>query len=260
MKKQREEGAEKNFRKMRWPCMSCYLSSDPSRNENFMKPFEDFGVRRATDFVTRLLPQGAWARCQSCQDVRRGALGKELGKELGGNKNNLPEAKRRRCGKKGKEFGELGGNTNNLPKEKRANLGRTLGGSTNNEFIKERSLASTQACEKCGECGRSLTCAHFWPVDWRRRTKQNWSIKCKECCPQPPNERLNGYMARNERNSSEAAAKPITCQACKQALPRTQFPPNSSKGKFDFRKPQTCHQCRAEGKHIKLGRKRQRIE
>ena len=47
MKKQREEGAEKNFRKMRWPCMSCYLSSDPSRHDNFMKPFEDFGVRWA---------------------------------------------------------------------------------------------------------------------------------------------------------------------------------------------------------------------
>ena len=94
MKKQREEGAEKNFRKMRWPCMSCMLSSDPSRNENFMKPFEDFGVRRAADFVTKLLPQGAWTRCQSCQDVRRGALGKELG----GNRNNLPKAKRRRYG------------------------------------------------------------------------------------------------------------------------------------------------------------------
>ena len=251
MKKQREEGAEKNFRKMRWPCMSCYLSSDPSRNENFMKPFEDFGVRRAADFVTKLLPQGAWARCMSCQDVRRGALGMELG----GNKNNLPEAKRRRCGKKGKEFGELGGSTNNLPKEERANLGRTLGGSTNNEFIKERSLASTQACEKCGECGRSLTCAQFWPVDWRHRTQKDRSIKCKECCPKPPKKRLG------EQRSIEAAARPIICQACKQALPRKQFRPNGTRERFDKRKPLTCEKCRAEGKHPKSGRKkRQRVE
>ena len=100
MKKQREEGAEKNFRKMRWPCMSCYLSSDPSRNENFMKPFEDFGVRRAADFVTKLLPQGAWTRCQSCQDVRRGAIGKERGGNKNNRQNNLPEVKRHRCGKK----------------------------------------------------------------------------------------------------------------------------------------------------------------
>ena len=231
MKKQREQGAEKNFRKMRWPCMSCKLSSDPSRNENSMKPFEDFDVCCASDFVTWLLPQGAWARCTSCQDERRGALGKELG----GNKNNLSEAKRRRCGKKGKEFGELGGNTNNLPKEERANLGRTLGGSTNNEFIKERSLASTQACEKCGECGRSLTCAHFWPMDWRRRTQKNRSIKCKECCPKPPKERLSGYMARNEQNSSEAAARPITCQACERALPRTENAVPSERNKRSIR-------------------------
>ena len=79
MKKQREEGAEKNFRKMRWPCRSCMLSDDPGRNQNFMKPFEDFGVRRASDFITKLLPHGAWTRCISCQDDRRGALGKELG-------------------------------------------------------------------------------------------------------------------------------------------------------------------------------------
>ena len=258
MKKQREEGAEKNFRKMRWPCMSCYLSSDPSRNENFMKPFEDFGVRRASDFVTWLLPQGAWARCQSCQDVRRGALGKELGKELGGNKNNLqnnlPEAKRRRCGKKGKEFGEMGKKFGEMGGQMGKELGKELGGNTNNEFNKERSLASTQACEKCGECGRSLTCAHFWPVDWRHRTQKDRSIKCKECCPKPPKKRLG------EQRSVEAAARPITCQACERALPRTQFRPNGSRGRFDKRKPQTCEQCRAEGKHPKTGRKRQRVE
>ena len=157
-------------------------------------------------------------------------------------------AKRRRCGKKGKEFGEMG-----------KKFGE-LGGVTNNEFMKERSLASTQACEKCGECGRSLTYAHFWPADWRRRTQKNRSIKCKECCPKPPQERLTGYMARNEQRSNEAAARPITCQACEQSFPRTQFPPNSSKGRFDFRKPQTCEQCRAEGKHPKSGPKRQRVE
>ena len=92
MKKQREQGAEKNFKKMRWTCMSCKLSSDPSRNENYMKPLQDFGVRRASDFVTWLLPQGAWARCTSCQNELRGALGKELG----GTENNISEAKRRR--------------------------------------------------------------------------------------------------------------------------------------------------------------------
>ena len=66
--------------------MSCKLSDDPSRNQNFHKPFQDFGVRRASDFVTWLLQQGAWARCTSCQDDRRCSLGKELGKERSGNR------------------------------------------------------------------------------------------------------------------------------------------------------------------------------
>ena len=47
-------------------------------------------VRCASDFIRWLLPQGVWARCNSCQGERRGSLG--------GN-----EAKRRRCGKEGKE-------------------------------------------------------------------------------------------------------------------------------------------------------------
>ena len=251
MKKQREEGAEKNFRKMRWDCMSCMLSSDPSRNQNFRKPLQDFGVRRASDFVTWLLPQGAWARCLSCQDDRRGSKG--------GNNNNMSEAKRRRCGKEGKEYGEMGKEYGEKGKEY-GEKGKELGGNTNNPHIKERSLASTQACETCKQCGRSLTCAHFWPMDWRHRTRKDMSMKCKECCPKPPKERLSGYMAENEKRSIEAAARPITCQACERALPRTQFRPNTSRGTFDLRKPQTCEQCRAEGKHVKMGPKRKRVE
>ena len=219
------------------------LSDDPGRNQNFMKPYQDFGVRRASDFVTWLLPQGAWARCISCQDDRRGALGKELGKELGGDTNNLPKDERKEFGKLGKEFGKLGGK---------------LGGNTNNSFIKERSLAASQACETCTQCSRLLTSKSFWPEDWRHRTKPDLKITCKECCPTPPKERLPGWVARSRKNSIEAAARPITCQACARNLPRTQFRPNRSKGKFDFRKPQTCEQCRAEGKHPTSGPKRMR--
>ena len=57
MKKQREEDAENNFRKMMWACMSCRFPNNPSRNQNFMKPFQDFDVRWASVFVTWLLPQ-----------------------------------------------------------------------------------------------------------------------------------------------------------------------------------------------------------
>ena len=97
IKKQRDEGAEKNFKKMRWPCNSCRLSADPNNNQNFMKPLQDFGVRSASDFISRLLPQGSWTRCSSCQQALRGRLG-ILGKEggkLGGNTNNEKNSERR---------------------------------------------------------------------------------------------------------------------------------------------------------------------
>ena len=219
VKKQREEGAEKNFRKMRWACMSCKLSDDPSRNQNFMKPYQDFGVRWASDFITRLLPQGAWARCISCQDDCRGSLGKELG----GNNNNMSEAKRRRYGKKGKEYGEMGKEFGEKGKEfgekgkEFGEMGKELGGSENNPYINERSLAASQACETCEQCGRLLTRTFFWTDHWRHRTRKQIRMTCKECSPTPPEAKLSGYFALNEKRKREAAAKPITCQVCKRS-------------------------------------------
>ena len=185
-------------------------------------------AHRACARLTDALRQGSLA-----------ALGGALGKELGGDTNNLPKDERKEFGKLGKEFGKLGG-------------------LTDNSFIKERSLAASQACETCTQCSRLLTSKSFWPEDWRHRTKPDLKITCKECCPTPPKERLPGWVARSRKNSIEAAARPITCQACARNLPRTQFRPNRSKGKFDFRKPQTCEQCRAEGKHPTSGPKRMR--
>ena len=85
-------------------------------------------------------------------------------------------------------------------------------------------------------------------------------IMCKECCPKPPKERLSGYMAKNEQRAIEASARPIACQVCERALPRTQFSPNGKRGTFDFRKPLNCHQCRAEGKLPTSGWKKRRVE
>ena len=204
---------EKNFNKMMWSCRSCELSDDPRRSQNFKKPLHCFNVRSPADFVNKLLPQGQWTRCTSCQHEKKG------------------------------EFGKLGG---------------SIGGSTNNTHIEERSLAASQACEECEQCGRSLTRANFWPVDWRHRMTKDRSIKCKECCPKPPNERLSGYAARTKQKSIEAAAKPITCQVCERSLPRSQFRKNS-RNKFDFRKGMTCEQCRADGKLPTAGWKKRRI-
>ena len=63
----------------------------------------------------------------------------------------------------------------------------------------------------------------------------------------------------NEQRSREAAAKPLTCQVCERTMPRTQFRPGKN-GQFDLRKPQTCEQCRAEGKLPTAGWKKRRLE
>mgnify|MGYP003333708742 CR=1 FL=1 len=237
---------EKNFKKMTWPCKSCMLSDDPNRNQNFRKPLQDFGVRWASDFITKLLPQGAWARCISCQDDRRGALGAELG----GEKNNLSKEARKAFGHLG---GEFGGNTNNISKEKRKELGGKLGGNNNNEKNNERCLASAQACEACAECGRMLPRAQYWPGDWRHRTSK--AIAYQKCFPVMPLKRPRGGNAANQQRAAEADGKPITCKICRQTLPRSHFRPGAN-GKFKLSKGLTCEQCRAEGNLDKGGRKR----
>ena len=81
VRKQRDEGAEKIFRKMRWDCRSCELSDDPIQSQNFTKPLSCFGVRNASDFVQRLLPQGKWTRCIQCSHERKGQSGGNANKE-----------------------------------------------------------------------------------------------------------------------------------------------------------------------------------
>ena len=135
----------------------------------------------------------------------------------------------------GKESGKLGGN----------------GG-------KERSLASSRARETCTRCSRLLPSKSFWPEDWRYRTKPNIKIMCMECCPTPRKERAGGFTAKNEQASIEAAGKPITCQVCERSLPRSQFRKNAG-SKFDFRKPMTCEECRAEGNLPTRGWKKRRL-
>ena len=168
-KKQRDEGVEKNFKKMRYPCMGCRLKNgDDENNGDHWKLLSEFGVRTRDDFVFKLLPHGAWSRCQACLAEIKGEHG-----HLGG------------------EHGHLG-DANSLSKEERA---------------------------EAGKLGNAV----------------------------------------NERRSREAAAKPLTCQVCERTMPRTQFRPGKN-GQFDLRKPQTCEQCRAEGKLPTAGWKKRRLE
>ena len=122
-----------------------------------------------------------------------------------------------------------------------------FGGSIDNAVVKKRSLDPTQACETCVLCCRLLGRVCFWPEQWRHRTRDDIKMKCQECSPTCPKGQPTGYLQLNEQRSREAAAKPFTCQVCERTLPRTQFRAGKN-GKFDLRNPQTCEQCRAEGK------------
>ena len=264
-KKQRDEGVEKNFKKMRYPCMGCRLKNgDDEDDRDHWKSLREFGVHTRDDFVFKLLPHGAWTRCQACRaEMKQKHLGEQghLGGKLGGNTNNpLTREERAEAGKLG---GKLGGDTNNpLTKEERAEagkLGGKLGGKTNNAVIKKRSFDAMQACETCEQCGRLLSRAFYWPEQWRHRTENKTKMKCKECSPTRPKGRPGGYVQLNEQRSREAAAKPLTCQVCERTLPRTQFRAYKN-GKFDLRKPQTCEQCRADGKLPTRGWKKRRLE
>ena len=78
--------------------------------------------------------------------------------------------------------------------------------------------------------------------------------------PQHSSETYLNFLCAFLRTSSRLFVIPpyVLHTQCQRSLPRTQFRPNASKGRFDFRKPQTCEQCRAEGKHPTFGPKRRR--
>ena len=134
-----------------------------------------------------------------------------------------------------------------------------FGGSIDNAVVEKRNLDATQARETCVQCGRLLGRAFYWPEQWRHRTRDDVKMKCKQCSPACPKGRPGGYQQLNEQRSIEAAAKPLTCQVCERTMPRTQFRAGKN-GKFDLRKPQTCEQCRAEGKLPTSGWKKRRLE
>ena len=54
--------AEKSLMKMHWECRACKIAG----RADFVKPMADFNVAKEWDFLNRLLPQGAWARCTRC--------------------------------------------------------------------------------------------------------------------------------------------------------------------------------------------------
>ena len=68
-KRQRDEAPEMNYKKMRYPCMSCRIKNgDDEKDIRHWKPYNEFfDTTKPEELNEKLLKQGAWARCLSCE-------------------------------------------------------------------------------------------------------------------------------------------------------------------------------------------------
>ena len=179
-------GVETDLLKMRWPCMACRLAG---RND-FIKPLQDFNVRKPSEFVWRLLPQGAWSRCIPCSKERRG----RLGSGAGGNANNDTNIQRQlaagramlecKCCSSSKtrsEFWEDDWRHRAVgilckacqplkPSERKAAIKAKV---DEKEFV-------------CDNCGQSKRRPEFWPRDLKNKHQ---GLLCKAYRPVPPEQR-----------------------------------------------------------------------
>ena len=151
-------------------------------------------MRYPSEFLTYLLPQGAWARCSSCASRRRGLLraqqGAQLGAQLGGDNataallREIARAATQRCAQcretKPKsafwkeDWRHRGQGIKCTDCEPRAPGQRP------------RSLFSELTCKQCGVAKPR---DQFCPRDLHNQRR---GISCKACLPTPPEERPRG--------------------------------------------------------------------
>ena len=160
---------------------ACRLSGA----ENFMKPMREFNGRTPSDFLTRLLPQGAWARCSSCAITRRGAHLPEAGHNATTDlRREIANAAMQQC---------VGCKATKLKsafwKEDWRNRDRGIKCIECEPLApgnRPRSLSSEFTCKQCGVVKAR---GQFWPRDLHNQRR---GISCKSCLPTPPEERPRG--------------------------------------------------------------------
>ena len=164
---------------------ACFLAG----NSDYMKPLVDFNVRSSSDFVSRMLPQGAWARCAACNRVRQGQLGDHaanVSRRLAASPamhkctscNHtktrsefwLADWKNRKQGIRCTACEVL------PPGERPKTLPAAL---LANSVPKQREFA-------CGQCGVVKSRDEYWPRDIKNKHQ---GLRCKACRPTPPGER-----------------------------------------------------------------------
>jgi len=255
---QRATGGETDLMKQKWPCMSCELAG----REDSMKPIGDgFGVRNASDFREKLLPQGAWARCTRCSRASSGAAGGAANTEAQQEQRRQRFSQSRndqrrlaastatatctQCGKEGPrtEFWPADWHNRDQgvkcteceprqPAERASVRGQLSDGCR--QRIEERRL-TLLACRTC-TLEKPPDC--FWPMDITNR-KQNGGLSCTLCEPTPPSERCRIYM--------------FTCRTCGAEKPNDQFWPRDIKNRRQNGglSCTTCEPTASEGRRSK---------
>ena len=175
---------------------ACFLAG----KSDYMKPLVDFNVRTSSDFVARLLPQGAWARCAACNKVRQGQhghLGADHGHLGGSNAENVSRrlvasAAMHRCTccsqtKPRSEFWLA--DWKNRKQGIRCRTCEALPPGERPKTLPAALLANNgprQIEFACGQCGVVKSREQYWPRDIKNK---HHGLRCKTCLPTPPEER-----------------------------------------------------------------------
>ena len=178
---------------------ACRLSG----KEDFMKPVREFNVRTPSDFLTRLLPQGAWARCSSCAITRHRTRGAQLLSQKGARGDNATTDMRRKIanaamqqcvGCKATKFKSA------FWKEDWRNRDRGIKcaeceplapgerpRSLPPQFLQNIQPKTSEVT--CKQCGVAKPRDQFWLRDLHNQRR---GISCKACLPTAPEERPRG--------------------------------------------------------------------
>ena len=166
-----------------------------------MKPVREFNVSTPSEFLTRLLPQGAWARCSSCAISRRRARGAQVLSQLGGRnattdlRREIANVAMQECvackmtklkpAFRKEDWRHRGQGIKCIECEPRAPGERPR--SLPPQFIRNMQPMSSDVI--CKQCGVAKPRDQFWPRDLHNQRR---GISCQECMPTPPEKRPRG--------------------------------------------------------------------
>ena len=178
-----------------------------------MKPVREFNVRTPSDFLTRLLPQGAWARCSSCAISRRGARNAQHLLQICGHnattdlRREIASAAMQQC---------VGCKTTKLKpafwKQEWRHRDRgikcmqcePLAPGERPRSLPPQLLQNIQPKTSevtCKQCGVAKPREQFWPRDLHNQRR---GISCQACLPTPPEERPRGRPPSSARSGRTA--------------------------------------------------------